>query len=224
MKRLAIFYHARIEGGGIRPDYGRMMLQAQMDTFAGSGLYHATNEMFIGLNGTGTDTVREYSPPGCKIIEHGANAESLLPTYLFAEEWLKSHPDWYVCFWHTKGITHPEDPLNIVWRRCCEKHVIENWPTCVSNLDSGFDSAGAHWLTAKEFGPQVIPAQGFWGGAFYWATAKFLLSLPKLPASHPQCREDWFIPERWIGTGPEPRVRDHAHHWPGLDACARSLS
>ena len=223
MKRLAVFYHARIEGGsaGIDPAYGRMMFQAQMDTFVASGLYEACNFSFIGLNGGGVDFVNENSPPGCCIVEHGAAAESLLPTYLYLEDWLTSHPDWYVCLWHTKGITHPKDPLNIVWRRCMEKCVIENWRQCIKDLDLGVDTAGAHWLTRDQYGPIVNTF--FWGGAFFWAKAEFLLKLPRL-IREVKTRDDWFSPEMWIGTGPRPSVRDYATHWPNLNDCGRMAS
>lgn len=221
--KLAVFYHARIEGGSahIRGDYGRMLVQAQMDLLASTGLYEASNEIVIGLNGGGIDFMREACPPGCTILEHGANAESLLPTYLYLEEWIKSHPDWYVCLWHTKGITHPEDTLNILWRRCMERCVIENWRQCVTDLDLGVDSAGAHWLTRDQFGPIVNTF--FWGGAFYWAKASFLLKLPPL-IREVKTRDDWFAPEMWIGTGPRPSVRDYAPHWPSLGACAATIN
>lgn len=216
--KIAVFYHARICGGNpeINRVYGERMVSEQMRLFVDSGLYSNTNRCIIGLNGDGGEFMRHTMPEGCSLIEHGPKAESLLPTFLVLEEWAKTHPDWYVCIWHTKGVTHPHDKLNVVWRRCMENAVIRNWHRCVNDLENGCDSAGAHWLTREQFGPMVNTF--FWGGAFYWVKASFLTQLPKLPTTV-TCRNDWFIPENWIGMGPRPKVHDYAPHWPGLVAC-----
>lgn len=222
MNKLAVFYHARIAGGsrGIDPAFGLAMLEEQMDLLVSSKLYEACNEIVIGLNGSGASQVESASPPGVNIVEHGANAESLLPTYLLMEAFAKTHPDWFICFWHTKGVTHPNDRLNRVWRLCMERCVITRWTHCVRDLSTGADSAGAHWLTREQFGPMVNTF--FWGGAFFWVRADFLNRLPKLPLTLSK-PEHWFIPEMWIGSGPRPSVRDYAPHWPGIDACEANM-
>lgn len=221
MRHLAVFYHARIEGGSpaINPRYGRELFTEQMDRFVASGLYANSHECIIGLNGTGGDFVRDAMPPGCALIEHG-NVESLLPTYLVMEQFAKDHPDWYICFWHTKGVTHAYDSFNIAWRRCMEKAVIEKWQLCVLELDKGCDSAGAHWLTREQYGPCVETF--FWGGAFFWVKAEFLNKLPPLPKTV-KTRDDWFIPENWIGKGPRPIVKDFCPHWPNPVPCSIAL-
>ena len=123
-----------------------------------------------------------------------------------------------MCFWHIKGVTHPGDLLNHAWRKCMEWHVINHWKRCVADLDAGYETVGAHWLTKDKYGPQVTTP--FWGGAFFWAKASFLAELPALPAA-PTCRQDWFLSENWIGMGRAPKVKDYADHWPGLTPCSK---
>ena len=222
MRHLAVFFHARLSGGNanINPVTAYPQFLEQMNLLRSTGLYNASHELYIGLNGDDADFVRDIPPPGANLLEHG-NAESLLPTCHFIEKWLPKHPDWFLCFHHTKGITHPTDPLNIAWRRCMEHCVIRNWFRCVEALDSGCDSAGAHWLTSEKYGPHV--GTPIWGGMFFWVTAKFLMTLPKLPAGITK-KDDWFLPERWIGSGAvRPKVRDFADHWPRIIACTENL-
>ena len=98
-----------------------------------------------------------------------------------------------------------------------ERHVIEHWKQCVADLEAGCDTVGAHWLSKEKYGPQVtIP---FWGGMFFWAKASFLAELPGLPSA-PNCRQDWFLSENWIGMGRAPKLKDYADHWPGLIPCS----
>jgi len=221
MRHLAVFFHARISGGNaaINPVTACPQFREQMDLLRSTRLYDAAHELYIGLNGEGADFARNAAPPGATLIEHG-NAESLLPTCHFIEKWIQTHPDWFLCFHHTKGITHPGDPLNIAWRRCMELAVIENWRGCVNDLESGLDSAGAHWLTPERYGASM--GTPIWGGMFFWVTAKFLMTLPKLPGTITK-QDDWYLPERWIGSGGvRPRVRDYADHWPNFTICTEN--
>jgi hypothetical protein len=218
---LAIFFHARLSGGNanINPATACPQFREQMNLIVSSGLYEASHELYIGLNGEGADFARQTAPAGATLLEHG-NVESLLPTCHFIKEWLPKHPDWYVCFHHTKGITHPADPLNVSWRRCMELCVIENWRGCVEALDAGCDSAGAHWLTPEKYGATM--GTPIWGGMFFWAKAQFLMRLPKLPRAITK-QDDWYLPERWIGSGTtRPKVQDFADHWPNLGLCTEN--
>lgn len=222
MSKLAVFYHCRVGGGQNPPlneDYACSVMGEQMRTFEESGLANAAEHIGIYSNGgLGCSLVAaQLAPPKALVIDNGAKAESILPTVCRLRDWLPDHRDWLVCFWHTKGVTHANDALNQTWRRCMERHVISNWDRCVKDLERGFDSVGAHWLTRERFGPQVVTP--FWGGMFFWATARFLLTLPGIPEK-PSCRDDWFKAEGWIGMGQQrPKVIDYAPHWPALKEC-----
>ena len=234
--KIAIFYHCRISGGAnvntgaaVDPIWGRQLFMEQMASLVKSGLADAADEIYIGLNGNGRDLafVSEKAPAKAKILQHGENAKSLLPTMRFLQDWLPGHEDWAVCFLHSKGACHPNDPLTTAWRRCMAHHVIENWRRCVMDLAIRFDTVGCHWLSPKEyprcFAPFHETATSYWGGVFWWATARFLLQLPKLPETIDR-RHTWFAPELWIGSGPSPKIVDYHHAFPNLVGCKRSAT
>lgn len=216
---LAVFYHIK-PGPPINPAFACGMFAEQMRAMKDSGLLSNCQRVFIGVNGDNADVaaIELRSPPDCKIVPHGTAARSELPTMHYMQEWLADHPDWYVCYWHAKGVSHyPPDDLHRNWRKCMERVVIVNWRACVKDLESGFESVGAHWLTPQQY-PGIVKAP-FWGGNFWWAKASFLLTLPKL-RKNSEAREQDFDAESWIGWGPRaPRARDYAPHWPHVELC-----
>lgn len=220
--KLAIFYHTRLDGGQnppLNPDVAMPMMAEQMAALRESGLEEASREIHIVSNGGAGNLLlaAALAPDKSILHDNGPAAESHLPTVNYLRAWLPTHPDWYVCYFHLKGVTHPGERLYHHWRKCMESAVIWKWRTCVSNLEAGLDSVGAHWLTPERY-PGTVKSP-FWGGMFFWARAEFLLTLPALPEA-PRSREDWFLSEGWIGSGPQrPRVFDFSPHWPSLVAC-----
>jgi hypothetical protein len=219
MKKLAVWYHTRLCGGAIDTDFAMDLMAEQMEYMNQSGLTREASQIHICTNGGIINALvaSSIAPEKSTLHDNGPDSESHLPTVCKLREWVLANPGWYVCYFHAKGVTHPQDEFNQHWRRCMEDAVIDNWRQCVADLDSGYDSVGAHWLTPEQFGSMVT--HPFWGGMFFWATSDFLATLPPIPCK-PQCRDDWFLSERWIGTGPNrPRVRDYKPHWPGLAVC-----
>ena len=226
MSPIAVWYHIRLYGGEppIDPDFSIPLLAEQMAALKACGLLAEADEFFIAINGDDADAqvARMFSPcPRTKLIVHGPAANSLLRTVNALRRWAAQHQDWLVCFFHNKGVTHPGDELNRVWRLCLEACVLGQWRQCVADLNAGCDTVGAHWLTKEKYGNSVTFP--FWGGMFFWAKASFLASLPELPLD-PTCREDWFLPENWIGMGRTPKLKDYADHWPSLKSCGQSAA
>jgi len=235
---LAIFHHSRLSGGRqyldyanrtpniINPKFARSVFLDQMKALVDCGLYENANEIILGVNAAIEDAdgafVEANHPPGSKRKYWGADAESLLPTMRFMQEWSKTHPNWYVLFFHTKSVNHAGDPIYVNWRLCSEKAVLRNWRQCVADLDADFDAVGPHWIRREQYGNHVNPEHGgtpFFGGVIYWAKASFLATLPMLPEKA-TCTADWYLPEHVIGMGPKlPKVKDPAPHWPGKDSC-----
>lgn len=222
MKPLVVFYHTRLFGGEpkIDPDYSITLMSEQMALLKASGLLQAAQEVVICINGDTQNRLaaRSLAPAKARFIDNGADALGLLRTVNALRQWCVEHPGWYVCFWHIKGVTHPWDLLNARWRQCMERCVIRNWHRCVADLNAGWESVGAHWLTPEQY--RGIVKLPFWGGQFFWATSDFLATLPALP-SNPTRREEWFLSENWIGMGRRPKVRDYAPHWPGIESCSK---
>lgn len=218
--KIAVWYHVCLFDAqtGIDPDYSISLVTDQMTTFKQSGLQDSAGEIVVCVNGDGMNqaAARALAPKTARFIDHGRDCKGLLRTVNRLREWSLGHPDWLVCFWHNKGVTHAWDQLNTVWRLCMERAVIRQWMQCVRDLNAGCDSVGAHWLTPEQY--RGIVHHPFWGGQFFWAKASFLGELPVLP-DNPQKRDDWFLSENWIGMGRRPKVKDYAPHWPGIGPC-----
>jgi hypothetical protein len=220
--KLAVYFHAKLAGPdfGIDTAFSLQLFAAQMKLMQDVGLAAAADHFVIGLN-DGPQTLalaRGGVLDNAEVILHPPGSRSELPTLHALQKWLPGHEDWLVCYFHAKGITHPHDELCGLWRRCMTNVVVRGWRQCVADLEAGYETVGAHWLTREQYGPMVNTF--FWGGNFWWAKANFLAELPPLKANS-TCRDDDFLAELWIGQGRRPKVRDYAPHWPGLDSCGR---
>lgn len=213
MKNLSVWYHCKISGDGIPdPNFAFNVMVEQMETFKKCGLAEAASEIHIGVNGGDGDAllVSALGPPKALLHVHGKMVKSELPTQHLIQRWLTNHPDWYVLYFHTKGVTHPTEELYVRWRHRMEHACLWNWKQCVTNLDQGYEAVGCHWLTPEKF-PSLVTSP-FFGGTFWWTTAKYLMQLPKLPEPSWANR---FEAESWIGRRrPYPRVMDYYPGWP----------
>lgn len=234
MNPIAIFYHCRLHHAGTPPismDHSIPIMVHQMRVIADSGLFSAASKFIIGTNGDSQNlaAVSMLAPPGTRVIDHGPDARSELPTLATLREWLPGHEDWIVFYHHSKCATRT-DPLCVAWRGCMERHLIKEWQKCASVLshpDSDVDSCGCHWMTPERWGASLLPTTTpYWGGNFWWATAKFLMTLPNLPANgRPGVRDDFWLAEKWIGLGPRrPQVRDFHPDWPNLKGCEKEMN
>lgn len=216
--KLALFFHARLSGGDfpehptakVNPEWGATLFDSLMNEIQGGGLYENLNKFVIGLNGTPEESLTMRSPIGAEIAVFGPLSSSLLPTMALMQKWLPGHEDWLVCFAHMKGATHPHDSLTGRWRHCMAYHCLHRWHDCVSDLQSGkYDACGVHWTHNNPNDPNADRWGGnsYFAGVFWWATARYLLTLPKLP-EQPTDRHSFYLPELWLGNG-KPRVRDY---------------
>jgi hypothetical protein len=234
MRGIAVFYHTLFFSGDppqLLPS-ACAIVHEQMQVLTQGGLLGAASQFIVGINGG--DESKEYAdlllPPKATRIMHGLQSKSECRTILALEQWLPGHEDWYVCYFHAKGATHPieeKTPDDIKysrtrWRGCMMRNVIQNWTRCVSDLNSGFDAAGCHWMA-----PPFTPfGQHLFGGNFFWAKVSYLRTLPSIMErdrikiqSGIDSAESRFEAEVWIGNGPRlPSVKDyHGPEWhPGM--------
>jgi hypothetical protein len=214
--KIAVWYHCILSGGTIPVDtpYACAIMDDQMAALSNSGLMVAAGEFHVGINGSESDRDIARLFVRCSKVQfhlHGSGVTSEIPTLSVLREWLPEHQEWYVLYHHIKGVTHPNEDSYTRWRKRMEKAVVWNWRDCVKKMDAGIESCGAHWLTPEQF-PGLVKFTPFWGGTFFWATAKFLSTLPALSNA------DWgnrFDAEKWIGSGPRrPTVHDYNPGWP----------
>lgn len=215
MKPIAVWYHCIVSGGTIpiSTPFACKLLKGQMEALSRSGLLESADEFHIGINGDNDDmnVVRMFVPCAkCDMFSNGVGSTTEIPTFVALKKWLSTHKDWYVFYHHMKGVTHNGNIFYDKWRMRMEKACVWNWKQCVSDLDSGFDAVGCHWLTPEEY-PAGVKSP-FFGGTFWWATAEYLLELPDLPAATWQNR---FEAESWIGRRrPYPSIKDYYPGWP----------
>ena len=152
------------------------------------------------------------APERATVVQYPDHFRGELPTLFELQRWAKENQDWYVFYHHTKGAIHKGEPLYDAWRRRMQDIGVNHWRRAVSDLDSGIESVGGHWLTPEQF-PGLVKAP-FWGGNFWWAKASFLNTLPQLRQTA-ENRAQFYDAESWIGWGPRrPKIKDYYPGWP----------
>lgn len=120
------------------------------------------------------------------------------------EDLADGHDD-SILYAHTKSASAPTQ-INLAWRSSMSRRVVRGWRHCLSHLDE-VDAVGCHWLTPQQF-PTLVTSP-FFGGNFWWATARYLRTLP------PVSRESRWHAESWVGLG-DPVVHDLLPGWPAM--------
>lgn len=215
--RIAIFFHCVFSIGGKHLPAAESIVTSQMKALQDSGLLDAASNFFVGVNGEyGTSPVT--FPEKANVIYNGSKCRTELRTLRILEKWLPGHEDWLVLYFHAKGSTHKiGDSHSDAWRECSMHHLVKNWRECVRLFgDFTFDSIGCHWMS----GAETPPGQSIWAGNAFWATGRFLNTLPsvmereqikKLGLDHADSR---YESEVWIGNGPQlPSVFDFCKGW-----------
>lgn len=214
--KIAFFYHCRMAGGrnvdtgaSINPLFAQQVFNRQTKMIVESGLYAAIQELHVGMSGNPIGPNLSFGK--CHAWIHGAESKSLLPTLCKLQAWLPGDERWLIGFAHMKGVTHPNNPMIQRWADCLNFHTITNWKRNVADLESGrYDACGCHWTRNSPDDPNADRwgSNPYFAGGFWWATADYLLTLPKFPTDKPRDRHDWYLPELWLGNG-NPRVRDY---------------
>lgn len=209
---IAVFYHCLLssEHRVIDPDYALNLIANQMAALRESGLENAASTICVGVNGSNADAfaVACLAPEKSAVVAHGAKITTEIPTLNILRQWSREHPDTFVMYHHSKGVSTPNQADG--WRRRMELVNVWGWVECVKALKSGNDCCGAHWLTPEK-NPGVI-ASPFFGGTFFWARTNYINTLPALPEAK---WENRYEAETWIGKSPRrPRVVDFYPGWP----------
>jgi hypothetical protein len=210
--KIAVFYHAILSGldRPIDRDYAAGIINEQVADLRNSGLCDACHELHVGVNGPAEEAMMVASlvPDKAQIVVNGPEARSEIPTLQHLVQWLPGHEDWAVFYHHVKSVSTMRQADN--WRRRMQWHCVGGWKNCVAALERGVEAAGCHWLTPEQ-NPGAI-ASPFFGGNFWWARGKYLMTIPPLP---PDTWANRYIAESWIGSGPKrPRVHDFSPGWP----------
>lgn len=195
------------------------VIQQQMNALRRVGLINVAQEFTIGINGGAESrgAACVLLPKEAKKVFHGLESHSENLTLVELEKWLPDHPGWNVLYFHAKGVTHPEQSEMVTrWRGCMMHHLIENWLTCVSSLEVGYEAIGCHWMQY----PLTPQGQHIFAGNFWWATSDYLRTLPsildtpRIKESGVGSLESRYEAEVWLCGGKRlPRYKDY--HGPG---------
>jgi hypothetical protein len=96
--------------------------------------------------------------------------------------------EFYVCYFHLKGLSRLGDQRVQDWRHYMEYWCIDQWEENVAKLDEGMDTAGANYVE----GPWA-----HYSGNFWWARASYIRKLE--PLVHPD-NLPWGTPSKYINA------------------------
>lgn len=206
--KLRHFYHLGSDGRW------KMAAREHIAAIRAAGL---PGEVTVGITGPETPAMLAedwlaQQWPEADVSRGGSGSEPY--TLRLARSWAREHPDGVVLYAHTKGAHNPS-VVQEAWRQSMTLDVVTGWRACVAALRD-HDVAGPHWLTPQQYPNMLIATEAnggsttpYFGGNFWWATAKYLASLPP-----PGILTRWAA-ERWIGLN-RPRAADMHPGWPSI--------
>lgn len=219
--KIAVFYHCLFyydDPPDLRP-MAFSIVSEQMAQLERSGLLERCDEFVVGVNGgeESKDVAHLVIPAKARLVFHGLESKAENLTIVEVEKFAPQHPEWLILYFHAKGCTHPAgssygEGVSWPWRRGMMSDLIDNWRTCVADLETGqWDIACSHFMWNMADGSQHIPA-----GNFLWVTANFVATLPsifwreRIRTSGIAAKESRFEAEVYWGNGPrKPRVRQY---------------
>lgn len=210
MRPIAIFYHVYLGGGEIPASEENCfrIIQEQICAMSTSNLLASAEHVFVGVAGPKDSHMAVNMMFARPVTVSPVSGSGELPTMKVMQDFSKKNPEHLILYLHTKGAIHNGNPVYETWRRCMERVVVGMWHKCVKDLERGYDTVGAHWLTPARF--SFIGPLPYWGGNFFWAKASFLNELPPIDVT-----ADRYQAEVWIGKSKrKPNVMDYAKHFP----------
>jgi hypothetical protein len=217
-KDIYVFFHICCIGDYIKTT------KELIDQLIFSGLYQKVNKVFFSIIGIPQDdflqSLNSYGKFEC-IYSSSNLIEFEYPTLFLLQEFCMTH-DVYVLYFHTKGVSDPDNTRKILWReRLVQKTILEH-ATCISLLNKGCDISGSGW---KEHPyndmipvPYTIFKYSHFSGNFWWANSLYICTLPDLKTIESEVRHEYdpSIPvafdnyrvycEIWIGMQKDIRV------------------
>lgn len=104
-----------------------------------------------------------------------------------------------VLYFHTKGVSEPQDLGRVYWRRCMEEFVVRRWRQNLGYLAT-HDAVGCNYLDSTDYRGHHF------SGNFWIATAAWLRGLPDFAGYHRSGGFERYSCETWIGSTPGGRM------------------
>ncbi len=134
----------------------------------------------IIINNVGTPINKNYDDKKIILINDPASNNLFEMTTLNKlRDFSTNNPDMRVLYLHTKGVSHSKNYKAVNdWIDQMLYFLIEKHPICTEVLSRGFDTVGCNYLRDYR---RSIPVH--YSGNFWWASSKYLATLPKMHES-----------------------------------------
>lgn len=193
-KNIKIFYHVYLIN-----NYKDIITEQLTDIFH-SELYKSCQEFHIGIVGREEEKkwiinlVETYSKIELYFFDNGDEKNTLRLISL------KSKPNDYIFYFHTKGITHIGDTPQHLWRKLLNYKTINEWKKCISELDN-YDCVGPLYRENTFLG--YFP---HFSGGFWWSKHEHIVTLDNsyLDENYTHKRMG---AEFWIGSNPNSKMK-----------------
>lgn len=198
--RPAVFYHIACMGNW------EQVVTEQLDLLARVGLAGRVDGAILGTLPQMRKCVDLARRHGITLGAHFRDSDVNhyeAPTLDQLQDWARAHRRGAALYFHTKGVSEPDDVGKIAWRQLMQQHVIERWRRNLDMLRAA-DAVGVGWYDDH---PHFC-------GNFWLARADWLVGLPPIhryQQEHPNLRildQPWerMACERWLGARPGIRV------------------
>ena len=196
--KIAVFYHL------YQANNWQKLFEEQMNSLVSSGIYEKCDFIHIGING---DQELPFVLDKMK-VEYNENKILEANTLQRLWEFSNSNPEYKVLYFHSKGVTHAEDNYLTIntnsWRKYLEYYVIDEWKTCVEDLNF-YDCAGAEWIDESKLWDSDLNDYRYgidlhYAGNFWWANAEYLKNLDLNYIYNDEKGWARWRSEFWIGT------------------------
>lgn len=179
----------------------RCVVKDQMQVLIRSGLYRASDRIFVNILGE-EDCLSLFNFPKFRTRQNGKIHDFEFPTLRMLKRYCEHNNAriWYI---HTKGVSRCSHELQkmVDWRKLMEYFTVENHISCARSL-ADHDICGVNWRTHRE---------PHFAGNFWWANASYIRTLPD---PYEFDVDDRWQAEWWIGRNPE--VRPKSFHESGI--------
>lgn len=168
------------------------LMSEQLTLASESGLLDTAEEVILCTNGNANnftaakEVMAEFE--NVKFV-HVSNNTGLweFPTLDYMKHVVDtSEEEFYICYFHLKGLSRRGDACVQDWRQYMEYWCIDRWEDNVAKLDEGMDTVGANYIE----GPW-----SHYSGNFWWARASYVRKLE--PLVHPD-NIAWGTPSKYI--------------------------
>ena len=157
-----------------------------------SGLYDSCGAIYISCIGDDRQKdfldrlfIRQY--PKLKVIYYGTNPKEYeFPALRYIEQ---MEGDYVGFYFHTKGVTKPNDTVKAHWRSLLNEAILNQWNIHYKNVAfRRYDVSSINYLESPDH----------FSGNFWWFNRNYIRNLPKIDSMNLNNR---YNAEQWVCRG-----------------------